>query len=122
MVMAKSFKCVMCFPHISSTIVLPGRKETIMSDLMRNTFNRIKKLFQEGEDQSGAHTRIESAKITSNRLQALQRMRENSPTTPDYKLGGEEVQGPAPTSGARGRQRTNNVDDIDLDFGMKIGT
>jgi len=88
-----------------------------MQNLMRNTFNRLKKLFKEEESQSSANTRIESAQITSNRLQALQRMRMNSPTTPDYKLQ-EETRPATPTNGSRGN--TNEVDDIDLDFGMRI--
>ncbi len=74
------------------------------SDLMTSCFDKIKSFFGPPEDPN-KNSRIESAKVTSNRLQALQRMRMNSPTTPDYKL---EAEAPVP----------NERDNIDLDFGM----
>lgn len=86
--------------------------------LMKNTFNKIKALFVQQEDDSSKNSRIESARVTSNRLQALQRMRMNSPTTPDYKLE-KEIAEASPTNGARGTSA--NPDNIDLDFGMEIG-
>ncbi len=90
-----------------------------MSDLINNCFSKIKKLFKEDETDSSKNSRIESAKITSNRLKSLQRMRMNSPTTPDYKLEGIEVT-ETPTKTTRS-QPANGIDNVDLDFGMKIG-
>ena len=87
-----------------------------MSDLMNNCLAKIKKFFQE-DDTTASNSRIESARITSNRLQALKRMRTNSPTTPDYKLEAEESREAAPTTGVRVQQKQDN---IDLDFGMEI--
>lgn len=89
-----------------------------MSDLINNCFSKIKKLFVEDETDSSKNTRIESAKITSNRLKALQRMRMNSPTTPDYKLEGEDAT-QAQTSPSR-PGKPGNVDNVELDFGMSI--
>ena len=79
-----------------------------MTNLMKTTLTKIKKLFAVEEDAAQKNSRIESAKITSNRLKALQRMRENSPTTPDYKLEGMQ------------EEPTKTTDNIDLDFGMEI--
>ena len=78
-----------------------------MTNLMKTTLTKIKNLFSPEEDAAQKDSRIESAKITSNRLRALQKMRENSSTTPDYKL--ESCQEP-----------TKKPDNIDLDFGMEI--
>jgi hypothetical protein len=46
-------------------------------------------------------------------------MRMNSPTTPDYKLDNQTItDSPTrPTRTASG----SNIDNVDLDFGMKIG-
>jgi hypothetical protein len=88
-----------------------------MSDLINNCFNKIKKLFAE-DDTASQNSRIESASITSNRLKALQRMRMNSPTTPDYKLEGD---GTAETPTTQKLATSSNIDNVDLDFGMKIG-
>lgn len=52
--------------------------------------------------------RIESARITATRLDALKRMREQS-NVPDYKL--EKVESPAPIKQTR-------VDDVSLTFGI----
>ncbi len=88
-----------------------------MSDLINNCFNKIKKLFAE-DDTANQNSRIESASITSNRLKALQRMRMNSPTTPDYKLEGDGI---AETPTTQKLAKSANIDNVDLDFGMKIG-
>lgn len=77
------------------------------TELMNNCLAKIKKFFE--QEDTTKDSRIESAKITSNRLRALQRMRENSPTTPDYKLETED----APV-------KSKAMNDIDLDFGMNI--
>lgn len=90
-----------------------------MSDLINNCFSKIKKLFAEKETESSKDSRIESAKITSNRLKSLQRMRMNSPTTPDYKL--EDVEITETPTKSKTAQKAANIDNVDLDFGMKIG-
>lgn len=87
-----------------------------MSDL----FNRIKNLFSKDTSEEVSDDRIESARITSNRLQALQRMRSNSPTTPDYKLEGANPNALKKTTKMPERRLTK-LDDVELDFGMKIG-
>lgn len=89
-----------------------------MSDLFKNCLTRLKEIFTKGEDDLQSESRIESARITSNRLQALQRMRLNSPTTPDYKLEDAETTG-KPATGKQ--QQYTKLDDIELDFGMTVG-
>ncbi len=70
--------------------------------------NMITKCF--AKEDVVSEERIQSARITATRLKSLERMRENSPCTPDYKLK-ETV--PA--------QNQRSCDDlIDLDFGMDI--
>jgi hypothetical protein len=86
-----------------------------MSDLMTNCLAKIKKLFAD-DDTTEKNSRIESAKITSNRLQALQRMRTNSPNTPNYKLQDWEENRSEPT----GARKQLQINDVDLDFGMNI--
>lgn len=85
-----------------------------MSNLFNNCLTRLKNIFTKEEDDLQSESRIESARITSNRLQALQRMRLNSPTTPDYKLEDVEMTG-KPAS------KQTKLDDIELDFGMTVG-
>ncbi|MDZ4833294.1 MAG: hypothetical protein SGJ27_05785 [Candidatus Melainabacteria bacterium] len=89
-----------------------------MSDLFKNCLTKLKKLFAE-DDTASKDSRIESAKITSNRLKALQRMRMNSPTTPDYKLDNQTITD-SPGQPTR-TANVSNIDNVDLDFGMKIG-
>ncbi len=92
-----------------------------MSDLLNTCFKKIKKLFAE-DDTVQKNTRIESAKITSNRLQALQRMRDNSPSTPDYKLQQQQANPTNKTAAPASSQRRQQAEKkIDLDFGMEIG-
>lgn len=67
--------------------------------------NMLTKCF--AKEDINQEERIQSARITSTRLQALERLRENSPCTPEYKLKTTVTQ--------TGR----SCDDlIDLDFGM----
>ncbi len=91
-----------------------------MSDLLNNCLKKIKKLFAE-DDTVQKNTRIESAKITSNRLQALQRMRDNSATTPDYKLQQQQEPSNARTAPTNPQKRQQAEKKVDLDFGMEIG-
>jgi hypothetical protein len=90
-----------------------------MSDLFSDCMSKVKKLFSKQSSDDVCADRIESARITSNRLQALQRMRSNSPTTPDYKLEGtsQKVQ----SKNSKPQKRLTKLDDVELDFGMKIG-
>lgn len=90
-----------------------------MSDLFNNCFSKIKNLFTKEEGEDVNDDRIESARITSNRLQALQRMRSNSPTTPDYKLEGATDKTSKKNSNPE--KRLSKLDDVELDFGMKVG-
>jgi hypothetical protein len=91
-----------------------------MSDLLNNCLTKIKKMFSSNnEEESQSDSRIESARITSNRLQALQRMRSASPTTPEYKLEGAQQRAPKANTGPE--RRLTKLDDVELDFGMKIG-
>ena len=47
---------------------------------------KIKEILKLGKDEEAEELeRIESAKVTSSRLGVLKRMRQSSPTTPDYK-------------------------------------
>lgn len=91
-----------------------------MSDMFRNCVSKIKNLFSKEDTEEASDDRIESARITSNRLQALQRMRSNSPTTPDYKLEGTNPNSLKKTTKMPERRLTK-LDDVELDFGMKIG-
>jgi hypothetical protein len=78
-------------------------------DLVSNCLASFKKLFASDDKrvQEQQESRIESARVTSQRLKALKRMRNNSPTTPDYKLELEDSE-------------RADIDEIDLDFGMEI--
>lgn len=79
-------------------------------DLVSNCLASFKKMFSlqdERQEELKKESRIESARVTSQRLKALKRMRNNSPTTPDYKLDLEDSE-------------RADVDEIDLDFGMEI--
>jgi len=90
-----------------------------MSDLFNNCVSKIKNLFSKESAEDVCDDRIESARITSNRLQALQRMRSNSPTTPDYKLEGASQT--TLSKNTNPERRLTKLDDVELDFGMKIG-
>lgn len=94
-------------------------KGTVMSDLFNNCLSKFKNLFSKAEGDDVSEDRIESARITSNRLQALQRMRSNSPTTPDYKLEGTIEKVSRKSTGPE--RRLTKLDDVELDFGMKVG-
>ncbi len=74
---------------------------------LTDCLDRLKKLVATGSEDSGVH-RIESARVTSSRLNALKRMRANSPTTPQYKQ--DEAIESTPT-------KKGNVD---LDFGIEV--
>ena len=72
------------------------------------SLDKLKKLVSKNE-QEVSEERIESARVTSSRLNALKRMRANSPTTPSYKRNEQTT-----------ASRKPKKDNIDLDFGMEL--
>ncbi|MBZ0187070.1 MAG: hypothetical protein K8F91_12555 [Candidatus Obscuribacterales bacterium] len=74
--------------------------------IMQRCLELVEKIL--GNSNNDQQERIESARITATRLDALKRIRENS-NVPDYKLEKEEP--PVPV-------RKTRVDDISLTFGI----
>lgn len=90
---------------VSAKLVIADEGTAMTNKLLDACKNMLTKCF--AKEDINQEERIQSARITSTRLQALERLRENSPCTPEYKLKTTVTQ--------TGR----SCDDlIDLDFGM----
>lgn len=90
---------------VSAKLVIADEDTAMTNKLLDACKNMLTKCF--AKEDINQEERIQSARITSTRLQALERLRENSPCTPEYKLKTTVTQ--------TGR----SCDDlIDLDFGM----
>ncbi len=90
---------------VSAKLVIADEGTAMTNKLLDACKNMLTKCF--AKEDVNQEERIQSARITSTRLQALERLRENSPCTPEYKLKTTVTQ--------TGR----SCDDlIDLDFGM----
>lgn len=90
---------------LSAKLVIADEDTAMTNKLLDACKNMFTKCF--AKEDLTQEERIQSARITSTRLQALERLRENSPSTPDYKL---KTAVP---------QSNRSCDDlIDLDFGM----
>lgn len=91
--------------ELSAKLVIADEGSAMTNKLLDACKNMFTKCFAK-EDQM-QEERIQSARITATRLQALERLRENSPSTPDYKLK---------TSTPQTKRSCDDL--IDLDFGM----
>lgn len=90
---------------LSAKLVIADEDTAMTNKLLDACKNIFTKCF--AKEDLAQEERIQSARITATRLQALERLRENSPCTPDYKM--------KPTVA----QSHRTCDDlIDLDFGM----
>lgn len=89
-------------------LVIADEDGTMTNKLLDACKNMITKCF--AKEDIVQEERIQSARITATRLKSLERMRENSPCTPDYKL-----------KSCESVQTQKSCDDlIGLDFGMEV--
>ncbi|MBK9141325.1 MAG: hypothetical protein IPM23_02440 [Candidatus Melainabacteria bacterium] len=80
-----------------------------MKGIFQQCVSFVEKMFAAPDNES--RERIEGARITSTRLDALKRMRESA-NVPEYKL--DPVKEPEPAPGSK-----QTVDDVSLTFGME---
>lgn len=98
----------MSLPVKRGKLVIADEDGTMTNKLLDACKNMFSKCF--AKEDIVQEERIQSARITATRLKSLERMRENSPCTPDYKLKSYDSV-----------QKKNSCDDlIDLDFGMEV--
>lgn len=91
--------------RVSAKLEIADEDIAMTNKLLDACKNMFTKCF--AKEDLNQEERIQSARITATRLQALERLRENSPCTPEYKQKASVTQS--------GR----TCDDlIDLDFGM----
>lgn len=90
---------------LSAKLVIADEETAMTNKLLDACKNMLTKCFV--KEDLNQEERIQSARITATRLQALERLRENSPCTPEYKLKTTVT------------QINRSCDDlIDLEFGM----